>query len=304
MLRRLVLALGAVVLLWVGLGEPNRSKPHHQASWIEADGIRTRALIAGQGDTTLVFLHGYGESLLAWRALLDQFTRNYRVLAVDLPGFGVSAGSGFPFDYPGYERWLDSVITRYTRGPVVVVGHSMGGELAAGLAMDHPDRIVGAILLAPAGAGINPVFADTSSVASPAAQWVTSAFSFVVPAHDTTWLRESPLDSTLQAESDSLSADAARLVIQRFDFAALEHRFSELRQPVLLIWGRQDPTIPLAIGDRIAAVLPCRRFVQLFTLHRPHQTLPDTVAAEMKAFLRSGGRLKGETSSSCSAPIP
>lgn len=296
--------MAAAGLLWFGLGEPNRSRPHHQARWIEADGVRSRALVAGHGDTTLIFLHGYGESLLSWRALLDQFTRDYRVVAVDLPGFGVSAGAGFQFDYPGYQRWLDSVLLKYTEGPVVAVGHSMGGELAAGLALDHPDRVVGTILIAPAGAGINPVFADSGGVASPTAQWVSSAFSFVVPVHDTNWLREAPGDSTIGLAADSFSREAASLVTQRFDFAALEHRFSQLHQPTLLIWGRQDPTIPLVIGDRIAAVLPCRRFVQLFTLHRPHQTLPDTVAAEMKAFLRSGGRLQGESSSSCSASSP
>lgn len=284
-LRRLTLALVAGALLWIGLGEPNRSRPQHQAQWIEADGVKSRALLTGRGDTTLVFLHGYGESLLAWRAVLDQFTRDYRVIAVDLPGFGVSAGSDFGFDYPAYQRWLDSMLTHYTTGPVVMVGHSMGGELAAGIALDRPDRVVAAILLDPAGAGINPMFADTTSVASPAALWVSSAFSFVVPVHDTTWLREPPLDSTLQTEVDSFSSQARRLTMQRFDFAALEHRFGQITQPVLLIWGRQDPTIPLAIGDRIAALLPCRRFVQLFTLHRPHQTLPDTVVAEMKSFL-------------------
>ena len=286
--RRFVLAFAAAILLWIGLGQPIRSHPRHQARWIEADGVRTRALFAGRGDTTLVFLHGFGESLLSWRALLDQFTGRYRVLAVDLPGFGVSGSPGFGYDYPSYQRWLDSVVLRYTHGPLVVVGHSMGGELAVGLALNHPDRVVAAVLLAPAGAGINPVLSDTTSLASPAVEWVASAFSFVVPVRDSTWMREPPPDSTV-ATSDSASGEAIRLVMQRFDFAALEHRFSELRQPVLLIWGRQDPTIPLAIGERIAAVLPCRRFVRLFTLHRPHQTLPDTVAAEMRLFLRQGG---------------
>ena len=286
--RRFVLAFVAAILLWIGLGQPARSRPQHQAQWIEADGVRTRALFAGRGDTTLVFLHGFGESLLSWRALLDQFTGRYRVLAVDLPGFGASSNPGFGYDYPSYQRWLDSVVTRYTHGPLVVVGHSMGGELAAGLALNHPDRVVAAVLLAPAGAGINPVLSDSTSLASPAAQWVTSAFSFVVPASDSNWMREPPPDSTAVTR-DSASGEAMRLVMQRFDFAALEDRFAELRQPVLLIWGRQDPTIPLAIGERIAAVLPCRRFVRLFTLHRPHQTLPDTVAAEMRWFLRKGG---------------
>jgi pyruvate dehydrogenase E2 component (dihydrolipoamide acetyltransferase) len=284
--RRFLLALGAATLLWIGLGQPSRARPLHHAQWIEADGVQTRALIGGRGDTTLLFLHGYGESLLSWRLLLDRFTRHYRVIAVDLPGFGISRGTAFGYDYPSYARWLDSVLARYTHGPVVVVGHSMGGELAAGLALDRPDRVLAAVLLAPAGAGINPMFSDTSSIASPAARWLASALSHVMPVHDSSWLSEGPGMAAFEPATDSATQTAARLVLERFDFAALDHRFGELKQPVLLIWGRQDPTIPIGIGERIAAVLPCRRFVRLFTLHRPHQTLPDTVAAEMAAFLR------------------
>ncbi|HXI21130.1 MAG TPA: hypothetical protein VNH46_08600, partial [Gemmatimonadales bacterium] len=80
---------------------------------------------------------------------------------------------------------------------------------------------------------------------------------------------------------------AARLVLAHFDFAALTGRFHDLRQPVLVLWGRDDPTIPYPIGERIAAELPCRRFVPLPAFHRPHQTIPDTVAAEMSRFLRA-----------------
>jgi 2-hydroxy-6-oxonona-2,4-dienedioate hydrolase len=280
------MVLGAGVLLWVGFGEPHRLRPAYRAEWLRADGIRTRAVRAGRGDTTLVFLHGYGESLLAWRSLLDRFTRHYRVLALDLPGFGLADKPASGYDYPGYERWLGQILTRYTAGPIVVVGHSMGGQLAAGLALDHPDRVVGAVLIAPAGAGLNPFLADTSSIASPAARWMASAISYVLPAHDPDWLRETADQAAYEPASDSAAARAAREVLAQFDFAALEGRWGGLRQPTLLIWGRQDPTIPLTIGQRIAAALPCRRFVVLSTLHRPHQTLPDSVAAEMTAFLR------------------
>ena len=71
-----------------------------------------------------------------------------------------------------------------------------------------------------------------------------------------------------------------------FDFAALRDSFALIRQPVLLIWGRQDPTISFAIGESLAVKLPCRRFVPLDNaLHRPHQTSPDTVLAEMESFV-------------------
>lgn len=284
-LRRFLVAFGAAVLLWAGLGNPYHHAPKYRAEYLEVDGIRLRVLRAGRGDTTLVFLHGFGESLLAWRLVLDHFPRHYRILAIDLPGFGLSDKPPGPYDFPAYERWLGDLLAQQTRGPVVVVGHSLGGQLAASLALEHPDRVVAAVLIAPSGAGISPLFSDTGIV-SPATKWVASAVSYVLPAHDTAWLRETPAQIAYEPATDSLTGQAARKVLEQFDFAALNDRYHDLRQPVLLIWGRQDPTVPFEIGERIAGALPCRRFVPLLALHRPHQTHPDTVAAEMTAFLR------------------
>lgn len=290
MLRRLargtLIALGAALILWIGLGNPHPARPLHQSERITVNGLHLRAIRAGRGDTTLVFLHGFGESLLAWRSLLDRFARHYRVLAIDLPGFGLSDKPEGPYDYPTYQRWLGELLRQQTTRSVIVVGHSMGGELAAGLALAHPDRIVALVLIAPAGAGISSLLTDSGGIVSPATQWAATAFSYVVPAHDTTWLRESPADLSYQPVADSGAAKSAIAVLEQFDFAAIGEHFRELQQPVLLIWGRQDPTIPFEIGDRIASLLPCRRFVPLRALHRPHQTVPDTVAREMADFLR------------------
>ncbi len=285
-LRRLLVALGAAVLLWIGLGEPHPSRPRLHATWVVSDGLRLRVLDAGHGDTTLVLLHGYGESLLAWRLLFDRLARHHRVIALDLPGFGVSDKPDGAYDYPTYARWLGDFLQQETTGPVVVVGHSMGGQIAAGLALDHPDRVVAAVLIDPAGAGISNLLTDTAGIASPAAQWVVSAIAFVLPVHDSAWLSEPADARRYEPSADSTTARAARRVLQQFDFKALEPRFAGLRQPVLLIWGRQDPTIPFSIGQHVAELLPCRRFVPLATLHRPHQTVPDTVAAEIELFLR------------------
>ncbi len=284
LVTRLLLALAGALLLYVGLGQPTGARPAHQAERITVQGISTRVLRAGQGDTTLLFIHGYGESLLSWRLILDRFTRSYRVLALDLPGYGLSQKPDVAYDLDFYRRWLGAVLEQGTTGPVIVVGHSMGGELAAALALDHPDRVVAAVLLAPSGGGISPLLSDTGSITSPAALWVATAIAFVLPIHDTTWLRETDSALAYSTIDDSLAERATRRVLERFDFSALLGRFAEIRQPVLLLWGRHDPTIPIAIGERIAAELPCRRFVPLATLHRPHQTLPDTVAREMAAF--------------------
>lgn len=286
-LRILSAGAGALFLLWVGVGNPYRHSPTHRSEHLAVGGIQYRALRAGQGDTTLLLLHGYGESLLTWRLVIDRLATRYRILAVDLPGFGLSDKPAAAYDYQTFEEWLGKLLAEQTSGPVVVVGHSMGGQLAAGLALAHPERVAAAVLIAPAGAGINRLLSDSGGIASPSTQWVAAAVSFVLPVHDSAWLSESPADLAYRPSQDSTAARAARQTMSRFDFAAIGERYRQLRQPVLLIWGREDPTVPFEIGQRVAEMLPCRRFVPLTALHRPHQTEPDTVVAEMVRFLHA-----------------
>jgi pimeloyl-ACP methyl ester carboxylesterase len=287
--RRLLLLAGAALLLWFGLGNPFRPHSRYEAGWIEADGLRTRALRAGRGDTTIVFLHGYGESLLSWRPILDQFTRRYHVLAVDLPGFGLADKPDSGYSYPRYRRWLAALLTRYTTGPLVLVGHSMGGQLAAGYARDQPRRAVAVVLLDPAGHGLSPQLVDSAGFAAANTHWITSAIPWLLPVHDSSWMRETPEMLAYQPATDSAAVHAARSVLEQFDFAALTEEYRSISQPVLLIWGSLDQTIPIETGDSIAAKLPCRRYVVLNTMHRPHQTVADTVAAVMVDFLRAPG---------------
>ena len=279
------LDLGAA---WFAWKQPTRNRPPHRAEWLEAGGLRLRAIRGGSGDTTLLFLHGYGESLLSWRLILDRFTPQYRIIAIDLPGFGLSDKPAGPYSNEFMAGVLNHLLARWTAGPVVVVGHSLGGQLAAQLALDNPKRVVAAVLIAPGGAGISSLLSDTAGVASEVTHWVASAAGFVLPVHDPAWLAEDSAELAYQPSEDSSALAAARHVLDEFDFSSLQNRFSELRQPVLLIWGRNDPTIPYGIGERIAALLPCRRFVTLpATLHRTQQTRPDTVAAEMLGFVKN-----------------
>lgn len=288
-MRRLVpglLLLG--LLLWIGWDvRPRTSLPAtHQAEWLQASDIRLRVVRAGQGDTTLLLLHGYGESLMGYRAVFDALSRRYRVIAVDLPGFGLSDKPDAPYDLASYQRRLGDFLARWTRGPVAVVGHSMGGEVAAALALDHPDRVVAAVLISPAGFALQPYITDAKDVPSDARGWVASVLSAAMPPQDPDWLEEPSSLRSYTPATDAAYRNSATRVLAEFDFTALRDSFSDIHQPVLLIWGRQDPTIPFVVGESIAARLPCREFLPLDNvLHRPHQTHPDTVIAAIEAFL-------------------
>src|ERR1043165_1088650 len=144
-------------LLLAGLAAPpslvdrRRPSPLHHAEWLDAGGVTVRAVRAGAGDTTILLLHGFGESLATWREVFDPLAERHRVVAIDLPGLGASAKPDVSYSLPAMTERLSRFVDRWTTGPLVVVGQSMGGELAASPAPRRPDRVKLLVLIAPAG---------------------------------------------------------------------------------------------------------------------------------------------------------
>src|SRR5690348_4817457 len=146
-----LLAVGALLLM----DRPWAARPPHHAIWLSAGDTRVRAVRAGAGDTTVVFIHGYSESLLSFRGPFDRLADRYQVVALDVPGFGLSDKPTGPYDLATQTARLVAFLDSNTTGPVVLVGHSMGGELAASVALRRPARVVALALISPAGFGLS-----------------------------------------------------------------------------------------------------------------------------------------------------
>lgn len=101
----------------------------------------------GSGDgPALLLLHGASRSLADWDASVPHLLPGHRVLAVDLPGHGLSTASSWSFD--ALTGDLDETLAASgVTGPVVPVGHSLGGMAAALYAAARPDRVAGAVNL-------------------------------------------------------------------------------------------------------------------------------------------------------------
>jgi pimeloyl-ACP methyl ester carboxylesterase len=284
--RLAVVALALTALLL--MDRPWAGRPAHKATWESAGDVQVRVARAGHGDTTLLFIHGYSESLLSFRGPFDQLARRYTVVALDVPGFGLSDKPAGPWDLATQTARLTAFLDAHTRGPVVLVGHSMGGELATSVALRRPDRVVALVLVAPAGYGLAERLDSMAPGTIGLIGWAGAlATTGVLPVHDPEWLAEPVARAEYTPATDPAYRRVLEATLHDFDFAGLRDSFASVKAPTLLIWGRQDPTIPFAIGESIAARLPCRRFVPLdATLHRPQLTDPDTVSTLVLDFLR------------------
>jgi len=96
----------------------------------------------GKGDTTLLFVHGWLINGSYWSNQVDFFSKKYRVVTIDLPGFGQSGKNRNSWTVKDFGRDVDSVITQLNLKNVILIGHSMGGDIIIEAAIHAPDHII------------------------------------------------------------------------------------------------------------------------------------------------------------------
>lgn len=130
--------------------------PGAESRFAEIGGIRTHSIVAGAG-APLVLVHGGGSGADAfgnWKSCIPLFARHFRVAAVDMVGFGRTAKpdpAGFTYSQQNRNRHLAGFIESLGLGPVGLVGNSMGGATALGVAMERPDLVSSLVLMGSAG---------------------------------------------------------------------------------------------------------------------------------------------------------
>jgi pimeloyl-ACP methyl ester carboxylesterase len=113
---------------------------------IESAGMATSFLAGGDGPP-LVLLHGPGEFKERWVRVVDELSRTHRVLAPDFPGHGRSAPIPDDIDPERVFAWLDDLIDTCGDQRPVLVGHILGGSVAARYAVDRSDRLERLVLV-------------------------------------------------------------------------------------------------------------------------------------------------------------
>jgi len=272
-----------------------RTAPQHRAFRVRAGPLSLRAVRAGRGDP-VILLHGFGESLIAWRGVMDGLATHADVVALDLPGFGLSDKPATGYSNDDLAARVLEAMSALGISRATLVGHSMGGAVAIAAALAAPDRVRALVLIDPAVSaatwGLKPP--DDSA---PGTDWLRAAVTryetlrplFAAP-HDPAWLAEDSAALAYSPAEDPAYTRSVNAVLREFDFDYLTPgRAARLTLPVLLIWGQFDGLVPVAVGRELVRGLGNASLsIVPRGLHRPHVERPDTVAAMIESFL---GRL-------------
>jgi pimeloyl-ACP methyl ester carboxylesterase len=216
----------------------------------------------------LILLHGLAGSARWWTRNIPALSRSYRVIAIDLPGFGTSP-RGHRFVLDEVAEQLAATLDRLGIERACVIGHSMGGLIAGGLAADYPDRVDRLVL----------VDAAFLSLGRRAARPVTG------PAVTLLWTAPSLLPVVVR---DGLRSGPGRLADATTQLLAADWRtkLPRIQASTLVIWGEHDRICPLTIGRQIVACVPDSRLVVVEgAAHNPMWERPDVFDREVLDFL-------------------
>lgn len=115
--------------------------------FIISNGCALRITDSRKGDKTIMLLHGYLESLDIWEDFAKLLTKEYRVVAMDLPGHGISQVMGPKHSMEFLADTVAGVLDELEIEKATIVGHSMGGYVALQTLRQHPQRLDGIVLL-------------------------------------------------------------------------------------------------------------------------------------------------------------
>jgi pimeloyl-ACP methyl ester carboxylesterase len=223
-------------------------------------GARVLFADLGSGEPAVVFIHGLGGQWRNWLANLPAVAAQRRTIALDLPGFGSSAMPQERISIPAYARVVDALCDRLGLEQVVLVGNSMGGFVAAELAITNPARVERLVLVD--AAGLVPTRAETLQTV--AFLWVSMLLSAKLTAALPTISKRPGLRNAVLGriahEPWSLPPDlvyyglllgehpgvhdALRASVSYLS-SAWSDRLAEIRCPTAVIWGSADRLIPV-----------------------------------------------------------
>lgn len=275
-------------------------------SYVDVDGRRTRVRIEGDRTSTpVLLLHGLGRSLEDWGPQYSLLAQSYRVIALDIPGFGFSERDPAPTTLEVLARGVAQTLDALDETRAVhVVGNSLGGAVAMQLLVRAPERVASLTLVDSAGFGAQ---------VSPLLRLLTIPGLGRLIARNTTPSGARLLERTIFADSALVTdtrIDHAMAIADQPDSGQVTYEIARVLanwrairpqwrsdllsavtadpRPTLIVWGEQDRVLPAHHLNAVAELMPYASTQLLSGAgHAPQIERPGEFAAVLTSFLQN-----------------
>ena len=303
-LKIIALAFIAFILLAaLYLWTPDKSKAElekiygsPQTAYVSALGVNLHYQDTGPSKNAIpiVFLHGFGASLQTWETWAQALSEDYRVISVDLPGFGLTGEdpSGIYTDQRSVEV-LEAFLKELNIPKVVLVGNSMGGKFAWQFAARYPNQVAKLVLISPDGYASPGIEYGKKPDVPAIADLYRYFFSktFLAMNLEPAYANPKTLsDALVNRYYDLMLAPGVRgAILARMQQTVLQDpvpSLASIQVPTLLIWGEKDAFIPISNSNDYLKVMPNAKRVSLPNIgHLPQEEQPSIGLAALKEFL-------------------
>lgn len=266
-----------VALLGLGLLLPAKKKTVYSqvdvtlVKTVSVFGSNMRYLERPGIGPAVVFLHGFGASLEVWEDIQSQLP-DHHILAFDLIGFGGSERPRISYDLVTQARYINQALTLLNVSNVILVGHSMGGSVAATLASDNPELVKGLVLISPSAYPGSVKFSWPASlfyrpgILNSIARLMVSGslFDFLFPEN----IGRQVLDVTQSYNED------------------FSNRLATIPQKTVLMWSYGDKRVPFEYSAEYMTRIDDCRLERLSddVGHKLHLALPAIASAVSSSF--------------------
>ena len=256
--------------------------------------LRIHYMDEGDGEP-LVLVHTIGQSIYTWRCLYHSLAQHYRVIAVDMPGFGYSSRPDvYSYTIEEQSKALELFLDAIGIESAHFMGFSMGCAYVMDLCLRQPERAGRVILLAPGG--LTPEMpTPVKLLDSGLLGGIASALFGIRTVENvlsdcffdlTVGLNEEVVTEYYKTISDSVSRRALRLSIHNFEDEALVSQLRITEMPVLILLGSEDRWRTSAQTELYHAAIPGAGFAMVRNAgHLLHEEKPDKILSAVLEFI-------------------
>lgn len=231
--------------------------------YTEIEGHRICYVDEGEGPS-LLLIHGLGGSIQNWEPVIDHFKKHYRVVALDLPGYGKSEIVEGDYGLDFFARHIRGLLAELGIERVSVAGHSLGGLISLHLVLNHPDMVENLILVDNAGSHCFPGILKRALRSLPPSLIKRFLLFFISYLPRIRVFRRAAGVQNVNQYTDALIANAVALA-DRQDLdeylgtyietartaldVSYHERLGEISKPTLIVWGQNDLAISNKVGQ-------------------------------------------------------
>jgi pimeloyl-ACP methyl ester carboxylesterase len=256
------------------------------------DGLSVRYVDTRTGSRTILLVHGLGGSIESWINNISGLSKELRVVALDLPGFGYSDKPKMDYTIKFYSDFVSRFAQAMGIVPAAIVGSSLGGHVGAEVAIRHPGIVSRLVMISPPGA-LPKSFTGTPALKN---------YVKVLQAKSVPEVKQ----ALFAVDNRPVDDNYAKIVYEKLAVRGakeaflsalmgsaraprLNSRLGRIKAPAMLLWGKDDTMIPAKYAEPFIRMKNCRVVLLEGCGHRVHVDKPQVFNRLVAGFAQEEG---------------